>query len=130
MKIPIVSISRGHRSQFSFNLRHALPFGPDKDRYSHAHDYELIVSIKGPVNPQTGFVMDVGELKKIVMAEVVDWLDGRDANSFLDNPTSENLIVYIWQKLKPQLPFLWAIELFETPKISFQYRGEEVEIGE
>lgn len=127
-KVPIVYLTRGHRSQFSFNLRHTLQFGPEKDRYSHAHDYELTVSIKGPVDPTSGFVMDAADLKIIVLQDVVERLDGQNANDFLDNPTSENLIVYIWQILKPRLPFLWEIELFETPKISFQYRGEEAEI--
>lgn len=130
MKVPVVMISRGHRSQFSFNLRHAMPFGPEKDQYSHAHDYELIVAVKGPVNPETGFVMDAGELKKIVLAEVVEYLDGQDANQFMTNPTSENLIVAIWEMLESRLPNLFEIELWETPKICFSYRGEEVEIDE
>lgn len=127
MKLPVVMISRGHRSQFSFNLRHTLQHGPVKDRYLHAHDYELIVFVKGPVDPQTGFVIDAADLKKLVMEKVVDRLDGRDANEIITNPTSENLIVVIWQMLKPELPNLFKIELWETPKICFSYRGEEVE---
>lgn len=130
MKTPLITLSRGYRSQFSFNLRHAITAGPAKDRHSHGHDYELIVYVKGPVNPKSGFVLDAAELKRMVMELVVLPFDGQDANEFLVNPTSENLIVEFWRRLKPALPNLNRLDLWETPKICVSYEGEEVEIDE
>jgi len=127
-KTPVVELSRGHMAEFSFNMSHTLP-----SEVGHGgHDWQLIVRVKGPIDPGTGFVMDAGELKETVMREVVRRFDKRDASEFLGAqiPSIENLIVYIWRRLATHLPTLSEVELWETPKICVRYRGEEVEVDE
>ena len=68
--------------------------------------------------------LDFGDLKAIVNREVVDALDHRYLNDFIDNPTAENIAVWIWNRLREPLAGLEEIELHETSKCSVVYRGE------
>ena len=74
----------------------------------HGHNYTLEVTVKGDVNPQTGFVVDLRELKDILNREVMDALDHRHLNKevpefFTQIPTTENLAIAIWNRLQDKL---------------------------
>jgi 6-pyruvoyltetrahydropterin/6-carboxytetrahydropterin synthase len=109
----------------------ARVFGLCANPNGHGHNYELDVTVEGAVNPETGYVMDLGALKVLVSAEVVDVLDHRNLNvdvPWLEgiNPTSENLVVAIWHRIAPRLPEgvrLVRLVLWETPRNWVEYEG-------
>jgi 6-pyruvoyltetrahydropterin/6-carboxytetrahydropterin synthase len=77
----------------------------------HGHNYVLEVSVTGPIDPRSGYVMDLGHLKTVVESKVIDQLDHRNLNvdvPFLAgaNPTSENLVVACWREIAPLVPWL------------------------
>jgi len=107
-------------------------FGKCANENWHGHNFELFVTIKGEVNPDTGFVMDAKLLSKIIKNQVVEVLDHKNLN--LDVPfmagklcSIENLTFEIWNQLVPFLPqgvALHCIKLVETPRIFVEYFGE------
>lgn len=98
----------------------------------HGHNYELDVTIAGEPDPDTGFVIDLSDLKKLVSDLVVDQLDHRNLNvdvPWLQGimPSTENVAVAIWERLVDVIPGpgrLFEIELRETPRNRVSYRGE------
>jgi 6-pyruvoyltetrahydropterin/6-carboxytetrahydropterin synthase len=83
----------------------------------HGHSYRLEVAIFGPVQtagPARGMVEDFDVMERIVNQRVVDRLDHQSLNDFVDNPTVENLLTYIWQQLAGELPTLDELVLWET----------------
>ena len=99
------------------------------DNY-HGHNYELIVKLNGDIDPDTGMVMDLSVLKKIIKKEVEDVLDHRNLNLdipyFEDRvPSTENLAVFIWNKLNDaiEMECNLSIVLFETPRNFVEYSG-------
>ena len=114
--------------EFSFDSAHYLPNVPEwhKCRNMHGHTYKLKVYIKGKPDPQFGWIMDFKELKDKV-GPVIDQLDHQLINEVkgLENPTAENITIWIWQQIKPLLPQLSKIELHETPTTGVIYAGEE-----
>ncbi len=97
----------------------------------HGHNYELIASVTGEVDPITGFVMNVSELAAIIKAEVEEPLDHRNLNLDVPyfatvNPTAENIAIFIWQVIKKRLPIDLNLEvvLYETPRNFVTYSGE------
>jgi 6-pyruvoyltetrahydropterin/6-carboxytetrahydropterin synthase len=97
----------------------------------HGHNYELDVTVEGEIDPETGYVFDLKELKALVAERVVRDVDHRNLNldvSWLDGliPTTENLVVAIWRRLEPELPEgvkLVRLVLWETPRNSVEYTG-------
>jgi 6-pyruvoyltetrahydropterin/6-carboxytetrahydropterin synthase len=112
------------RRRFDFESAHLLPEHPGKCRYLHGHSYVLEVIVDRPIDPDTGLAMDFSELKQVVRREVVDPLDHTYLNDVMDNPTAENIAVWIWNKLFPVLSGLVEIELHETRNCSVIYRGD------
>jgi 6-pyruvoyltetrahydropterin/6-carboxytetrahydropterin synthase len=112
------------RRRFRFDAAHQLPRHPGKCRELHGHGYELVVSVERPVDAHSGLAVDFSDLKRVVRREVVDRLDHRSVNDVLENPTAERMAEWIWQRLRPVLPGLEEIELFETRDCSVLYRGE------
>ncbi len=97
----------------------------------HGHNYELIVSVTGNIDEETGFVMDLKVLKDLIKTEIEDYLDHKNLNvDILEfknlNPTAENIVVFIWQKLKSKLENHLSLEvvLYETPRNFVSYKGE------
>jgi len=113
--------------EFSFDSAHFLPNVPEghKCKNMHGHTYRLRVFIKGALDPQLGWIMDFKELKDI-LSPVIDQLDHRLINDIpgLQNPTAENITVWIWKQIQPMLPQLSKIELYETPTTGVIYSGE------
>lgn len=104
-------------------------FGPCNNPNYHGHNYELDVSVEGKVDFTTGYVADLGEVKRIVEELVLSRFDHKNLNldvpEFRDrNPTTENLVVTIWEILEGRLPGrLTRLVLWETPRNSVSYEG-------
>jgi 6-pyruvoyltetrahydropterin/6-carboxytetrahydropterin synthase len=105
-------------------------FGKCNNPYYHGHNYELITSVTGEIDPATGYVMDMKVLKDIIKEEVEDPFDHKNLNEqvpdFKDlNPTAENIAVVIWNKIKKRLGdhFELEITLYETPRNFVTYKG-------
>ena len=97
---------------------------------AHGHNYRLDVTVRGPLDPRTGMVIDLAELKRIVGETVVDRFDHADLNAdplFRGRvPTTENLAVALWELLAPKLgpDRLWQVRVWEDPTLYVDYRGE------
>ena len=106
-------------------------FGKCNNPNWHGHNYTLDVSVRGPIDPRTGYVHDLGALRDIVMERVVDRIDHKNLNldvPFMKdvNPTSENIIVAIWRELAPAIApaALVRLVLWETANNYVEYTGE------
>ena len=106
-------------------------FGKCNNPNWHGHNYTLDVSVTGPVDERTGYVIDLAKLKAIVEREVVNKVDHKNFNldvSFMRGviPTSENIIVGIWRELEPVIRpgELVKLVLWETPNNYVEYTGE------
>jgi 6-pyruvoyltetrahydropterin/6-carboxytetrahydropterin synthase len=105
------------RKQFPFEAAHVLPHHAGKCARLHGHSYVLDVAVDGPLQSSgaaTGMILDFDELSRIVKRVVDDELDHRSLNDVLPNPTSENIVVWIWRRLAPELPQLARLTLWET----------------
>jgi len=121
---------RLYRKDWSFEKNDAV-FGKCNNPSYHGHNYELIASVTGEIDPETGYVIDVKILKDIIKAEVEDALDHKNLNvdvpEFQElNPTAENIAVVIYNKIKAKLDpkFHLEITLYETPRNFVTYSGE------
>lgn len=112
--------------KFIFDSAHFLPQVPagHKCRNMHGHTYSLTVFIDGPLMQNEGWVIDYADLKAAVKP-VISQLDHHLLNEIpgLENPTSEMLIIWIWDRIKPLLPGLTKIELNETASSGVIYEG-------
>jgi 6-pyruvoyltetrahydropterin/6-carboxytetrahydropterin synthase len=97
----------------------------------HGHNYDLEVTVEGPVDPATGYVMDLKRLKGLLEQEVLGDVDHANLNVDVEwmagvIPTTENLAVAIWRRLESGLPGvnLVSVRLWETDRNSVEYRGE------
>jgi 6-pyruvoyltetrahydropterin/6-carboxytetrahydropterin synthase len=106
-------------------------FGKCANENWHGHNYELYVTVKGEPDKDTGFVFDVKKLSLLIKEHVVDKIDHRNLNvdvDFMNGKmcSTENLVIGIWNELKPNLPAsleLHCIKLYETPRIYVEYFG-------
>lgn len=96
----------------------------------HGHNYEIIVGVTGKIDPETGFVINLDVLKNIIQKEVEEYLDHKNLNLDIPefknlNPTAENIVVLIWNRIKPHLSKEHELEitLYETPRNFVRYRG-------
>ena len=99
----------------------------------HGHNYVLEVTLKGEPDPVTGYLIDLGELKKILNRAVVDKCDHRNLNEevpFLRDiiPSTENLTIAFWQQIEPHIKRgqLHCVRLYETPRNYAEYFGPAV----
>jgi 6-pyruvoyltetrahydropterin/6-carboxytetrahydropterin synthase len=97
----------------------------------HGHNYELDVTVEGEIDPATGYVLDLKRLRDVAEEVVVGDLDHRNLNldvPWLEGvlPSTENLVVAIWNRLAPEIPSgrLVRLVLWETPRNSVEYTGE------
>ncbi|NIP60980.1 MAG: 6-carboxytetrahydropterin synthase [Gemmatimonadetes bacterium] len=121
---------RLHREEWSDD-RNARVFGACSNPNWHGHNYELDVTVEGEVDPETGFVMDLKDLKERVGDGVIEDVDHRNLNldvPWMEGvvPTTENLVVAIWRRLEPRMPEgvrLVRLVLYETPRNYVEYAG-------
>ena len=105
-------------------------FGKCSNKNFHGHNYELIVSLTGEIDNETGYVYDLGKLKNIVKNEVEDYLDHKNLNLDIDdfkskNPSAENIAVLIYNRLIKYFDdkYQLKITLYETPRNFVEYSG-------
>ncbi len=112
------------------DARNATVFGKCANPNYHGHNYELIVGVRGEINPDTGFVMDMKILKNIIEKEIEEAFDHKNLNLEVGafktlNPTAENIAVVIWnilrEKIDKQLKI--KVKLYETPRNFVTYKG-------
>ena len=136
-----VSITR----QVHFNSAHRLynpakslawnqrQYGLCTNPHWHGHNYVLEVTVRGTPDPETGYLLDLAELKRILHRAVVDRCDHRNLNEevpFLRGiiPSTENLVIAFWNQIAPHIPppgRLHAVRLYETPRNFAEYRGPD-----
>jgi 6-pyruvoyltetrahydropterin/6-carboxytetrahydropterin synthase len=109
--------------EFQFAAAHRLPYYDGPCFRMHGHNYKLLVQIEGQPDPKSGMVIDFVELQGIVQKAVLERCDHHTLNDLMDNPTAENLVVWMWNELKTALPGLAELQLFETDELSVSYRG-------
>ncbi len=113
--------------RFRFEAAHFLPNVPQdhKCRRMHGHSFEAKVVVRGAVDPSHGWVIDYADIKRAV-APLREQLDHHLLNEVegLENPTSELLALWIWNRLKPALPQLAEVHIAETCNNACTYRGE------
>ena len=136
--MPIVTVTR----RLTFNAAHRVHnpslsdaennalFGKCNNPNWHGHNYVLEVSVSGEVSEKTGYVMDLGILKRIVNEQVVDKMDHRNLNVEVDFmrgviPTTENIIVACWRVIAPSIApaKLTRLKLWETENNYVEYEG-------
>ena len=96
----------------------------------HGHNYELIVKLTGPVDPETGYVYDLKKLSELLKTEVIERFDHKNLNLDTEefkelNPTAENIAIVIWNKLRPKISdtLTLGITLYETERNFVKYNG-------
>jgi 6-pyruvoyltetrahydropterin/6-carboxytetrahydropterin synthase len=116
--------------EFRFEAAHLLPHVPPGHKCGrlHGHSFYVEVYVAGVVDEQTGMLVDYADIKA-AFAELDDQLDHRYLNELpgLENPTSENIVCWIWQRLKPSLPQLCRLVLRETCTVGCIYEGPRSE---
>jgi 6-pyruvoyltetrahydropterin/6-carboxytetrahydropterin synthase len=118
-----------HNPELSVEENRRL-FGKCNNPHGHGHNYRLEVTVAGEVDPATGMVMDLKDLKKLLEAEVLEQMDHKFLNKEVpvfstQIPTTENIAVEIWKLLEPKLRVgkLHRIRLYETPDLYVEYLG-------
>ena len=114
------------------NEQNNAVFGVCANENWHGHNYDLYVTVKGNLDPETGFVYDVKKLSQLIKSQAVDKLDHKNLNLDVDFMagklcSTENLAIAIWEQLAPHLPSsveLHCIKLYETPRIYVEYFGK------
>ena len=110
------------------NEKNKEVFGPDAR--VHGHNYKLEVTVTGNINPDTGFLIDLGELSEIVNKNVLQKLDHSQVEKDIEwfrgkQPSSENMVIFIWEEISKHLKSanLHRIRIVETPTIYTDYYG-------
>lgn len=111
-------------------------FGPCANTNWHGHNYELIVTVKGKPDPDTGFVIDLKKLSTLIRSHIIEKVDHKNLNldvAFMEDKlaSTENLIVEFWKILEPRIldisnknAQLHSLKLYETPRNYVEYFGE------
>ncbi|MFT4099237.1 MAG: 6-carboxytetrahydropterin synthase QueD [Rhodoblastus sp.] len=111
---------------FTFEAAHRLPNVPPTHRCHrmHGHSYRIELTLEGPVDPHTGFVADFFDIEA-AFAPLLAQLDHHCLNDIegLDNPTAENIAVWVWDRIRPALPLTHAIRVYETRDCWAEYAG-------
>ena len=112
--------------EYRFEAAHRLPRVPEGHKCArlHGHSFKIELAVSGRVDDATGWFIDFGKLDEL-WAPIYELLDHRYLNEVdgLDNPTSENLARWLWQRLKPALPELGRVTVYETCDARCEYEG-------
>ncbi len=112
--------------EVSFEAAHRLPNVPEGHKCArlHGHSYRVMIHVKGDIDPHVGWVVDFADIKE-AFQPLHDQLDHRYLNDIagLENPTSENLAIWIWQRLRPDLEGLSKIVVRETCEVGCVHEG-------
>ena len=123
------SAHRLYREDWSDEKNNSV-FGKCSNPHFHGHNYELIVHVTGNIDPETGYVMDMKNLKNLIKLEVEDKLDHKNLNKEVPEfynkiPTAENIVIFIYNVLRPNLnsEHKLSVTLYETPRNFVSYPG-------
>jgi 6-pyruvoyltetrahydropterin/6-carboxytetrahydropterin synthase len=112
--------------EYRFEAAHLLPRVPAGHKCArlHGHSFKVELCIRGPVDPDTGWFIDYGDLDEL-WGPIHDLVDHRYLNDVpgLENPTSENLACWLWNRLRPGLPSLEKVIVHETCDARCEYEG-------
>lgn len=112
--------------EFSIEAAHRLPNVPEGHKCGrlHGHSFRIRIYVEGPLDERLGWVMDFADIKQ-AYKPIEEELDHRYLNEIagLENPTSENLARWVWQRLKKDLPSLSRVQVMETCTSGCEYRG-------
>jgi 6-pyruvoyltetrahydropterin/6-carboxytetrahydropterin synthase len=115
------------RKTFQFEAAHLLPHLPQshKCRRLHGHSFKVDIVVAGECDPKLGWLMDYADIS-VAFKPIWEKLDHRYLNDIagLDNPTSEQIALWIWKRLKTKLPLLAEVVVAETCTARAVYRGE------
>lgn len=110
---------------FSFDSAHFLPYVPEghKCGHMHGHTYTLTVFFEGELDPKMGWLVDFNEVKDVI-SPLIKLVDHKLLNDIpgLENPTSELLAKWFWDKIKPAMPLLLKVQVNETPSTGVIYQ--------
>ncbi|HXN42116.1 MAG TPA: 6-carboxytetrahydropterin synthase QueD [Myxococcaceae bacterium] len=109
---------------FNFSAAHLLPFYNGPCSRLHGHNYRLQVVIQGTTNPKDGMIRDFEEIRVKVWEAVLAQCDHHNLNDFMENPTAENVVAWMWPRLKRQLDGLKELRLWETPEYCVAYQED------
>ena len=113
--------------EYSFEAAHRLPHVPSDHKCArmHGHSFRVEISVSGEVDPAKGWLLDFGDITAVVEPLLKRELDHRTLNDVpgLENPTSEVLCGWLWQRLAPHFPGLSSIAVHETCTARCIYRG-------
>ena len=122
---------RLYRAEWSMEKNDSV-FGKCNNPNFHGHNYDMTVSVTGEIDPETGYVMDEKILSDLIKAEIEDAFDHKNLNldvpEFKElNPTAENIVVVIWNKLRSKIKSENDLEvvLYETPRNFVTFKGEK-----
>lgn len=114
--------------ELRFESAHFLPHVPEGHRCGrmHGHSFRVEIAVRGDVDPHTGWLLDYAEIKKSV-GPIIDEIDHRVLNDVpgLENPTSEVLAGWLWNRIVDRLPGLVRVTVFETCTTRCDYEGPE-----
>jgi len=112
---------------FTFDAAHRLDHLPEGHKCArvHGHTYRLTITLEGDLKQPIGWVRDFAEIKQLVNAHAVDHLDHTTLNDVpgLEQPTTEHIAIWIWDRLSPHLPELAEIKLWENANSGVVYAG-------
>ena len=120
---------RLYRKDWSFEKNDAI-FGKCNNPNFHGHNYELIVSVSGEIDQETGYVIDIKILSELIKTHIEEAFDHKNLNLDVEefanlNPTAENIALVIWNKLRTEIDSNKELEitLYETPHNFVTYKG-------
>ncbi len=117
------------RKSFTIEAAHRLPNVPAGHKCArlHGHSFNVEIACGGPIDPHTGWIIDYGDIKA-AFQPLYNQLDHNYLNDIpgLENPTSEHLALWIWDRLKPELHSLTAVTVHETCTTTCEYRGPQL----
>ena len=115
--------------EFEFDSAHFLPSYNGKCEVLHGHTYKMVIKLEGYPDSE-GMIIDFIELKHIVKKEIVDLLDHTCLNDIFEQPSAENIAIWVWNKLdgllKRENCALYEVEIWETKTSGVVYRGEKL----
>ena len=114
--------------EYRFEAAHRLPMVPPEHKCArmHGHSFRIEVMVSGEVDARTGWLIDFGDITAVVEPLLKHELDHRSLNDVpgLENPTSEHLCRWLWERLRPRIEGLSAITVHETCAARCTYRGD------
>ena len=112
--------------EYRFEAAHRLPNVPEGHKCSrlHGHSYKVEISVAGPIDPVTGWLIDFGVIDD-AWTELFTRFDHHNLNDVpgLENSTCENIAIYVWRALRPRIAPLSAVTVWETYDSKCTYRG-------